>query len=344
MKKLKVILPAILTLAVSTSAAVTGTVAWFTATRLRTVEMNNIAVVDPEEGLNLELVEGIKGVIVDDTTVNSSTHVPLPSKTPAIKQAQYLVNSTPEQGYFRDGSVDLSQATPKVYKADIKDDGTYNTYSEVTTPDFSDANGKTYDDKKVFHATQFKLTFSVDTYSSEVYDQCLFLDLKQSSITLPEEDADGNDFEVGQNDIDLYKAIRFGFKTSQDWFVWAPNTDEATVAENQYLKSGTPTAYQTGELAIGDAGAVATPNTALVEDTSTGYITSNSETGTGNYYIGYLGKLAEYDTTDDEKNGTEVNVYTWFEGCDDDCISEKFSEVLQAMTVNLKFVMRKVAR
>ena len=75
MKKLRVILPAILTLAVSTSAAVTGTVAWFSATRLRTVTMTGITVVNPEQGLKLVQVTDLANVDLTPTEeyTNSTT-------------------------------------------------------------------------------------------------------------------------------------------------------------------------------------------------------------------------------------------------------------------------------
>ena len=347
MKKLRVILPAILTLAVSTSAAVTGTVAWFTATRLRQVNMNNVAVVDPEQGLDLELVENLGGTIIDEATVNPSTHVPVNSQTPIVKHAYYKAGEPAEdtKGYFRDGSVDVKNGV--VYKGVLDDTGNQPTTFETVTTPYADAT-RTFNDKNVYHATAFKMTFSVEDNSSEVYEHSLFLDINHSTATL---DSTGK----GANDDKLYKALRFGFISGDEWFVWAPFSDLAATAakyiavdandidsdENTTELIATP--YAEANWVAGNAADAnpSTPNPALVE-AANGYITS--AVGTGKNYVGYLGKLEQYDTADPAKNGTEVTVYTWFEGTDDNCISEYFEKALPGVTSNLRFVMRKVAK
>ena len=112
MKKLRVILPAILTLAVSTSAAVTGTVAWFSATRLRTVTMTGITVVNPEQGLKLVQVTDLANVDLTNVTVG----VPDEGKIPGITHL-LSDDTTPAQLYLRDASYDLGTGT--VYRGVI---------------------------------------------------------------------------------------------------------------------------------------------------------------------------------------------------------------------------------
>ncbi len=50
MKKSKIIVPALGIMCLSTAAAVTGTVAWFTAARVKSFSMSGITAVNPESG------------------------------------------------------------------------------------------------------------------------------------------------------------------------------------------------------------------------------------------------------------------------------------------------------
>lgn len=344
MKKLKVILPAILTLAVSTSAAVTGTVAWFTATRLRTVKMNNIAVVDPEQGLVLEKVIGtnvkLENVKADGTITN-------PSNPVEITHANYKVGETDTQGYLRDASVDVNSGT--VYRGVLDQNDAVTSYATQDIAVADQTVYTTYDDKqvKVFYATKVELTFSIKQVPT-AYDAGLYLDLDLSSVKKPTKDAEGNDLSgevaADTNSLKLYNAVRFGFKCGSEWFVWAPFTSERVdgtgTKKAQYVSGATLTDYQAANFTFGNEEAVADT---LVEDTATGVIANDNENSTGKYYIGYLGTLAEYEAGHATKKGTTVTMYTWFEGTDDDCISTNFTEALQGLTADLKFVMRKTA-
>lgn len=318
MKKLKVILPAILTLAVSTSAAVTGTVAWFTATRLRTVKAENIAVVDPEEGLNLVSVTADAGCTLENVTDGE----PDAGQTPIVHHAQYTVESTDVQGYFRDGSVLLPTGT--VYKAELDDEGLTGNYLTVASP-YNDPNKKYTDgegDKNVYHATKFTLKFSVDHADSTVYNPSLFLDLDNSKATLTS--AGGS-----AKDIKLYNSLRFGFVgANNEWFVWAPFSTLEAAAATHVTGADETDHYETANWTKGNATATDAVNETIKE--TNGVVAKNI----GINYVGYLGIL---NTT-----GIDVSVYTWFEGCDPDCDSENFEHLVAGVAADFKFVSRNV--
>lgn len=222
MKKLKVILPAILTLAVSTSAAVTGTVAWFTATRLRTVEMQHVTAVNPESGLELISVINIANTKIERV---DNEHKPLTGQNAIVTHSYDTTND--ENGYLRDASVDLSGADPVVYKGILDRDGTGEITGYGTVNDLTVADVPTYNDKSVFFADAFSMTFAVAN-GDPTCNTGLFFDVKASYVSLPsaltlEGGASAADAKY-DNDKNLYKAVRFGFKAGNEWFVWAPYT------------------------------------------------------------------------------------------------------------------------
>ena len=365
MKKLKVILPAILTLAVSTSAAVTGTVAWFTATRLRTVNMNNVTVVDPTEGLILSNVTALKNVTLSNV---DNTGAPEANKIPGIRHASYKDGEDVVDGYLRDASVDVNGG--KVWRADVNDDESIGGYSDVSSvTDWADT--ATYSNKKVWFATSYSLTFKVSEEQT-AYNQSLFLDLNQSTATKPDRG------EAATSNLALYNAVRFGFKQGDEWVVWAPYTRVSTTAaeyveetvadaddfeaKKSYLYSDTngtavlPDAVYSGSATYYKLNPLkaryVSSTSALTPYAAANFVTGH-ETGTStdnslddsehyvsvddrNAYPGYLGNL-------NKTTGITITCYVWFEGTDPDCISSNFTEALAGLSTSLKFIMRRTA-
>lgn len=335
MKKLRVILPAILTLAVSTSAAVTGTVAWFTASRLKTIQMNNITAVNPEEGLNLVSITDRNNVIV--TNINESTGVIIDKAvTPVVKQATYN-DSGEKSGYFRDASVDV--ASGKVYRAKLSEDG--DRVVGYAEQNIATADTKTYNEKKIFYATSFTATFNIAREDSG-YEQHLFLDFNQSTITTP--DAGTKD----EKNEEIYDGLRIGFKAGTVWFVWAPFSEvtadgtkgtgkamyvsaEGDVSASWTLEENGQTAYAADKF-VKAHDDPATTNTELNDSTTlldktTVCVVDNA----GDY--GHLGKLTTA--------GVAVTVYTWFEGLEPKVTSDNFTDAITGLETDLKFIMRR---
>ena len=140
MKKSKIILPAVALLTVSTVAAASSTVAWFTAGRSVTVSGTTVAVYNPESSLKVEL-----GANADAGTelTNNATEVKLPT-------------------HMRDGSVNAF--TGKIYKRDIVDETKY--YEAKYTEDIAiTANGE----KDIYRATSWTMTFKMDAAATDSY-------------------------------------------------------------------------------------------------------------------------------------------------------------------------------
>ncbi len=114
MKKSKIIVPALGILAFSTAAAVTGTVAWFTANRSVTVSNTAITAYNPESGLKVVL-SSAKGATISESTGSGSTAAAV------------------EHGLLRDASVDFATANaPVVYRSVLNDAGAVSGFSAVT--------------------------------------------------------------------------------------------------------------------------------------------------------------------------------------------------------------------
>ena len=107
MKKSKIILPAVALLTISTVAAASSTVAWFSANRTVKVNTSTVSVYNPESDLKVTL----GGIEAAGTSVN----------------ADGITVNMPK--YMRDGSVDA--ATGKVYKQDVVT-GTYEALADNT--------------------------------------------------------------------------------------------------------------------------------------------------------------------------------------------------------------------
>ena len=94
MKKSKIILPAVALLTISTVAAASSTVAWFTAGRSVTVSGSTVAVYNPESSLKVTLgAVTDSGSTVDNTAGTQKINLPT---------------------HMRDGSVNAS--TGKIYR------------------------------------------------------------------------------------------------------------------------------------------------------------------------------------------------------------------------------------
>lgn len=253
MKKSKIIVPALGILCLSTAAAVTGTVAWFTASRVETITMSNITLVNPETGLAVEVIAGA-GTTVANKAV---THA----------------NDGTNQGFLRDGSVDV--ANDKVYKAVLTDDNNYSGYAEVASP-YKDV--KKYNNMPVYFATSFTMKFKGGTNTDTTVENSLFFSPDLSSATVNTENPENS-----------YKSLRIGMKAGEEWFIWAPFYDSANSNAFKYING---TVKGTNEQTVaaankieGNATATSLPND---YDDSTGKMG-----GTPKTLVNYLGKLPD---------------------------------------------------
>ena len=190
MKKSKVIIPAMGILCLSTAAAVTGTVAWFTASRVKSLSMQNIKVYNPESSLVMNVTA------IDNTTVDDSGETPVVTHDP-----------------LRDASVDLS--APAVWGSNLADDGTVSGFRSVASP----YSAGTVDSTDIFYATTFKVSFNLNASSGYTYQ--LFFD-SVTSLT------NTTAYTAGTNDV--IAALRIGLLVEDgSYFVWAPRTQDGSL-------------------------------------------------------------------------------------------------------------------
>ena len=334
MKKSKIIVPALGILAFSTAAAVTGTVAWFTANRQATISNTAMVAFNPEAGLNIKLVNPSAGVTL--TTAGPGQAVSAAHKD------------------LRDGSVDIHTDTHKVFGSNLGADGQLdptNPYKLI--PDSGATAGYEAGTKingtKYYYANKYEAQFELAAANSQDSYGILFDNTKTST--------------AGSVASDIQNALRIGFRCNDTdkFFVVAPfrtamenNYTVASVADateydtkksNLYTRSGTPGAYT--YTPVGSAAYV--PDTTYYEilTTSESYVDSassvgsyhdniihsgiNNASGIGgsvdaesafNSTVGYLGKISGvYDQSTNPGGRLTATVFTWFEGCDPDCIN-----------------------
>ena len=189
MKKSKIILPAVALLTISTVAAASSTVAWFTANRTVNVEVSEVAVYNPESNLNVKL-----GAVANSGATVADKKVTMPK-------------------YMRDGSVDA--ANGKVYKKDVVA-GTYEALADNTY--FTDTaliTGET-GAQNIYRATSWKMTFSMVGAAAD--DYAVLIDMTNTVTNFTR-----NDDEVNSKDTKkISESFRIAFVAGDQVTVLAP--------------------------------------------------------------------------------------------------------------------------
>lgn len=211
MKKSRIILPAVALLTISTVAAASSTVAWFSATREITINTNEVGVYNPES--NLEIV--LTGVTEAGSKVkdNAPKIIDLPS-------------------YLRDGSVDLNSG--KVYKKDLVATDTYN---EVTN--FTSEKALINDQETViYRATSWTMNFSMKDATPDSY--AIFLNISNLATSFTHKAVS----EKAEENV--YKSLRLGLKYDGGFVVVAPFYDATNDNSLAYVNgtSSTGTYYK----------------------------------------------------------------------------------------------------
>lgn len=189
MKKSKIILPAVTLLTISTVAAASSTVAWFTASRTVNVEVSEVAVYNPESNLNVTL-----STVANSGATTTDKKVTMPK-------------------YMRDGSVDA--ANGKVYKKDVVAetyealaDNTYFTDTALITGETGPQN--------IYRATSWKMTFSMVGAAAD--DYAVLIDMTNTVTNFKR-----NDDEASSKDAKkISESFRIAFVAGDQVTVLAP--------------------------------------------------------------------------------------------------------------------------
>ncbi|MGN1278011.1 MAG: hypothetical protein ACI4UG_00855, partial [Candidatus Onthovivens sp.] len=242
MKKSRIIVPALAMLTLSVAASVTGTVAWFTASRTASMSLSNLAALNTSGDLSLVLEKG-----------NQSSE---PGASGNIK--------TLELQPMRDASYDVShtstaQNSTDVYYGLLDNEG--NKVTKTVAASSSDLKFGTFDQQNVYFANYFTGTFNTQAVNASYL---YFNYNKTKSYVEGYESFNSNN---------IYRALRVSMEAKSMQgdspdpvetknIVWAPYTNETTVYN--LCKAGTlnapvnasgadvniATSYKEGETAL----------------------------------------------------------------------------------------------
>ena len=305
MKKSKIIIPAAAILALSVGASVTGTVAWFTASRRTAVSLDNLAVMNTGGALGFDVSnDGLVGA-----TRNAKDSVSL--------------------SYLKDASYDA--ANDKVYAANLNADGKKVTGTrEVSKPSKSSVTigGAA---KDVYFINQFKGTFT----STSDQSNYLMFDTSATASYIAEKEGTSESSDISA----AFKALRVSMVNSsgddKHTVIWAPYTNEAKV---YYVNAaGSLTLEQNAESAADEAGYVSDSLAAEYTDA----VRKNSTTPFGDgSSIASINAAHILLSTKLSTTVSPVITFTiWFEGLDADCINGSLGVSTATSQVTKKLVM-----
>lgn len=191
MKKSKIILPAVALLTISTVAAASSTVAWFTANRSVTVNTSTVSVYNPESDLKVELA-GITNAGTDVAEDNITINMPK---------------------YMRDGSVDAINS--KVYKKDLNND-TYEALKDSTYYSETAIVNGAGEAQPIYRATSWTMTFTMDGAAADAY--AVLIDMTNGVTKFTKNDDEALDI----NNKHISESFRIAFVAGDQVTVLAP--------------------------------------------------------------------------------------------------------------------------
>lgn len=303
MKKSRIIVPALAMLTLSVAASVTGTVAWFTASRAASATLNDLVAIDTAGDLSMTLTSG---------------NAIATGKTVALKP-------------LRDFSYCVSTVKNNAgtgYIALLNDDGNTVTATRQIT-NYTDPYGRIVN-TDVYYANTFSATFSTET----LVNSYLFFNNNVTKSHLLKD-------YTGTNSI--YQALRVSMKATNSndtdgskikIITWAPYTS---------LNPETNEVYNVNEAATIANGGVSITDTDIGEKyhKSTGEQTTSpiveatknvvkkadadpiTEANTSEYADKSNFLLSNQLIGGDNKVTVTVNFVIWFEGLDPACLSGK---------------------
>lgn len=196
MKKSKIIVPALAVLCLSTAAAVSGTVAWFSAGRDTTISVSS-TVINPEGELKVELTTGTNTAYASEEGVAQKKSIVMAADT-----------------FLRDSSVAIANGSFKAYRA-ILADNVPTGYAEVLAKDnnktVEDAQGQ---DKTVAYYAEFSMGFSVPGAASDAKYDLFFNPAASTTFTPTTGDSVNKD--------NVQTAYRVGMYNDDHTVIYAP--------------------------------------------------------------------------------------------------------------------------
>lgn len=309
-KKLGVLVSSLALVAVTAMAGVTGTAAWFTATRRVTATVSTFTAVNPSGNLTITASSGIGTAVTSGTT----------TVTAATPSAATSANA------LTDASYDITNH--KLYSDYVSEDGSPTAFEDVsshlTLSTTSDENTATYKSagtisgNSYFYAFTWSYTFSL-TSDNSGKDSYVFFD--PNSSTIPDTTNIAEGFRIAIDSTTAGATAFGGGATGQaDGRAMIFSKASVTAGDNYITATtGTTGSYTNVTKYYG------ADNTALVAD---GLSLDDAKAKPN-----YLGKINATTTI-------TVFVTAWFEGQDSHVVNNNAS---QAASATLSFYARSAA-
>lgn len=302
MKKSRIIVPALAMLTLSVAASVTGTVAWFTASRTASMTLNNLVAFETSGALSMTLTAG-------NATVDSE------AKTVTLKAMRdFSYNVTKNVGYTAlfDSEGKMVTGTREVtnYTAEFGKFGSSSTpvyYANTFSATFStSANVKSY---LFFNNNHSKSHLSKDYASTDTENKSIYRALR---VSMEATDSRGSDTAVT-------KIITWAPYTSLDTSKVLSVKEAATLAGSG-VSVGTPATLENYVKTTGESNTTILENTTnVVKATTVDPITeANNKTDAGASPLLLSNELIGGSTTAVD---VTVKFVIWFEGLDPACLS-----------------------
>ena len=307
MKKSKVLVPAMALLLFSTAASITGTVAWFSSTRVFESEAGKFSVAQLEGNLACTVTDGTA------TTKNGD-------------DINFDANT-----FLGDASFD---AANKVLYTDVADTTTFRSLGAwaLTKGSSSGWYYGTANTKIYFYAATWKYTFTY-TFMAEQTNMNLYFDV--NSATSEYFKADGTAATATPAEaVNTAQGFRMAFVSSTKKVVWAPFRTQDTSGDKPTIRYVTSTSSDGGTFS---SSLVLLDETAKASATYALGTAADAKAATLGNCIGTFTKpVSPGDVS------VEVEMTAWYEGTDPAIVTDEGTKMQQVSAV-LPFTVRAAA-
>ena len=297
MKKSKIIIPAAAILALSVGASVTGTVAWFTASRTKSFSVSNIAVINTAGDLGVSLTKGTGTEVTGDSVSLS---------------------------YLKDASYDA--VNDEAFVATLNNDGSQITGTRAVNKTLNESVSVTVDGSSSYNKVYVLNEWSATFTTSSVSNNYLYFNPTNTVSKIKEEVASSS----------VYKAVRVAMRNTADGdkhtVIWAPYTSDGSV---YYVdKAGTLTTPQPSNEApnaanyVDGSGSLVKGYVAqnLVAKDGDALVSEGISNDAATSSVALLstklqGKHQNEEGSEVAASSPVINFTLWFEGLDPNCIS-----------------------
>ena len=304
----------------STAAAVSGTMAWFSASRSIQVSANDFAVEAIDGALDVAASEwiGPATVSADSKTISlTANHTLADASFDYRANQEKLYTDTVDANDSINGYQDLGNVST-----------VHTAWLDTDTANAADDTWNVPGSESAHYGFAFKLTFSYDFKTDHRTLGLFFNALADQNDTHLGSYVTNQTLTAGSNGENTYKGFRMAFIGNADRFVWAPNRTSAEVTANSDLiktVTGTTNASSVTTVASADL---------ILKDSNVAQAANGNETTNK----GYLGTLAYPQSG--TRGTSEVICVVWYEGTDPAVVNASSMDKVSSV---LKFYVRATA-